>query len=114
MSGYHKQLFKELTLGDFGEEEMSTAGVVGNVVMGFIPILGQAADVRDTVAAAKQLFDDPNSLAAYAGLGIALIGWVPGGDVLKSLKYGKRLQKRKESLNAQKSQTRFHRRSKNL
>jgi RHS repeat-associated protein len=70
--------------GDFHEGDTTWGGVAGNVGVGLIPYVGQAADARDTVANAKKVWDNPSSGWAWAGLGMAVVGWVPlFGDALK-------------------------------
>ena len=57
-----------------------------------IPIVGQAADARDTVAAGKNIIDKP-SLKTLGMLGMAAIAWIPlFGDIAKGVtKTGKKL-----------------------
>ncbi|MEO1263464.1 MAG: hypothetical protein AAFZ15_31930 [Bacteroidota bacterium] len=86
MSEYLKGVAQEIMLGDLYEGESTWAGTIGNVGMGFVPIVGQVADFRDTVAAGKEVLDDPFSGAAWGGLGLAALAWVPGLDFLKGAK----------------------------
>lgn len=81
-----KSIAQELILGDFNDGESSKAGIAGNIIIGFIPFVGQAADLRDTIAAIKEVGSNHQDLAAWAGLGIAVICWIPGLDALKTLK----------------------------
>jgi hypothetical protein len=60
---------------------MATAANIG---IGAIPILGQVADARDTVAALKGVWDEPGSWGSWGRLGLAAVGWVPvAGDAIK-------------------------------
>lgn len=88
MPEFFKKLGTELLAGDLHEGEMSKAGMAGNVLIGFIPIVGQAADARDTAAAIKDLYNNPTDVLSYALLGLALVQWVPGTDFLKGFKPG--------------------------
>lgn len=57
---------------------------MGQVGAGLVPYYGQAADVRDTAAGVNNVWNNPGSGAAWAGLGGAVVGWVPlAGDALK-------------------------------
>lgn len=96
-TSYVKQVGRELILGSFNDGEMSGTGMAGNVLIGFIPIVGQIADVRDTLASIKGVVQSPASIVAWGGLGLALICWIPGMDALKTLKFAKK-GKRKISL----------------
>lgn len=70
--------------GEFHEGETTWGGVVGNVITGVIPGVGQVADARDTSAAAKKVWNSPGSLSSWASLGMAGIGWIPlFGDAIK-------------------------------
>jgi hypothetical protein len=66
--------------------------VVGNVVVGLVPGVGQVADARDTLAAIGNLVKDPASGKNWAMLGMAVVGWFPGvGDLIKGAgKVGKK------------------------
>lgn len=59
----------------------SWSAVAGQTLVGLVPLAGQAADVRDIIAAAKGVYDGEDS--AWAGLGISLLAVVPGLDFLK-------------------------------
>lgn len=84
----------EVIAGDFHKGESTWGGVLGNVIVGVIPGVGQIADARDTAAAVKNLWDEP-SLANAGMLGLAVVGWVPliGDTVKGSAKVGKKLVK---------------------
>lgn len=70
-------------LGDFSENS-SWLSVAGQVIIGFIPVVGQIADLRDIIAAIKK-----GDAASIAIAGIAII---PGFDFLKGgSKAGKKL-----------------------
>lgn len=74
--------------GDLADND-SWSALAGQTLVGFIPIAGQVADVRDTAAALKD-YDDGKD-GAGLNLLLAMISFIPGGDLLKA---GKRtLQK---------------------
>ncbi|MCK6524221.1 hypothetical protein L6R49_22670 [Myxococcota bacterium] len=74
--------------GDLADND-SWSALAGQTLVGFIPIAGQLADVRDTAAALKD-YDDGKD-GAGLNLLLAMISFIPGGDLLKA---GKRtLQK---------------------
>lgn len=73
--------FEGLVKGDFGDND-SWSATAGQVVGGFIPFVGQAADARDTIAAIGGVMEGKDG--AWGNLGLAAIGWVPGvGDLAK-------------------------------
>ena len=72
-----------LTYGDF-KKDTGWGGVTGQFVAGFIPIYGQLADARDTIAAITEVWEDPFSSEAWVGLAMSGIAWLPGfGDAAK-------------------------------
>lgn len=75
--------FEGAILGDFsGNDSWSKTG--GQVVVGVIPVVGQIADARDTVAAVGGIIRGEEG--AWANLGAAAIGWIPlVGDGAKGL-----------------------------
>lgn len=66
--------------GDFAEND-SFSAIAGQTVVGFIPIVGQVADVRDMAAAIRGVAQGRDG--AYLNVGIAAIGFIPGLDFLK-------------------------------
>ena len=73
--------FEGAIKGDFGGNS-SWSALAGQTVVGFIPVVGQIADVRDTVAAIGQVARGEEG--GWAALGAAGVGWVPGvGDLAK-------------------------------
>lgn len=73
--------FEGLVKGDFSNND-SWSATAGQVIGGFIPFVGQAADARDTVAAIGGVIEGKDG--AWGNLGLAAIGWVPGvGDIAK-------------------------------
>jgi len=84
-------LLDEVVQGEFYEGETTWTGTAANVGVGVVPVVGQIADARDTVAAAKDLWDEP-SWANAGNLGLAAVGWVPlAGDLAKgALKVGRK------------------------
>lgn len=75
--------------GDFsGNDSWSKVG--GQTVVGVIPIVGQIADARDTVAALRDVAQGKKG--AWLGLGAAALGWIPlVGDAAKgAIRVGRR------------------------
>lgn len=77
-----------MILGDFGGSD-SYSAIAGQTVIGFIPIAGQIADIRDLSAALARVGRGEDG--AILGVGIAIAGFVPGLDFLKG---GSRLGRR--------------------
>jgi|GEM_PF-4361592 hypothetical protein len=70
--------------GDFSDND-STVKVVTQVGVGLIPVVGQLADARDTVAAIQDVRNEREG--AWTKLGFALVGWLPiVGDLFKPLR----------------------------
>jgi hypothetical protein len=68
--------------GDFGDNG-SWSATAGQVAVGFVPIVGQIADARDTAASIGQVIRGEEG--GWRNLGAAAIGWVPGfGDAAKA------------------------------
>ena len=68
--------------GDFGDNKTWSA-TAGQVVVGFIPVVGQIADIRDTAASIGQVIRGEEG--GWVNLGAAAIGWIPGvGDAAKA------------------------------
>jgi hypothetical protein len=77
-------VLSEVTLGDFHEGPSTWTGTLVNIGVGLIPVVGQAADARDTAAAARKVWNQPTSGWAWASLGMAIVGWIPLiGDAAK-------------------------------
>lgn len=72
-------------IGDFYTGDDATLlGVVLSIGIGFIPYVGQAADVRDLVADICHLIDDGPTTEEWVALGFTLVGIIPGlGDAFK-------------------------------
>ena len=83
-----REILAGAVMGDFNEDPTGW-NIVGQILVGFVPYAGQAADVRDTVAACKELDKDYTSLWSWGNLVLTLIAWVPGlGDAVKWLGKG--------------------------
>ncbi len=67
-------------VGDFGEND-SWSAIAGQTVVGFIPIAGQIADVRDLLAAFGGVAEGRQG--AWLSVGIAGVAFIPGLDFLK-------------------------------
>jgi len=73
----------EILLGDFYEGESSSLGIAGQIVVGFIPGVGQAADIRDLAAALHGNYEGTKGLGSIFFAGVA---FVPGiGDGAKAI-----------------------------
>jgi DNA/RNA non-specific endonuclease len=69
-------------LGDFSGNK-SWSATAGQVAVGFVPIVGQIADARDTIASAGQVLRGEQG--GWLNLGASVVGWVPGvGDAAKA------------------------------
>ena len=90
---WSKQLGREIVYGGFHDGPTTTEGTAASVLIGFIPIVGQIADARDTLAAIKDVALDPTSVGSWAGLGLVVVCWIPGTDALKLLKKSKKIKK---------------------
>ncbi|MBK8252196.1 MAG: VCBS repeat-containing protein [Polyangiaceae bacterium] len=75
--------FEGALAGDFADNA-SWSATAGQVAIGFIPVVGQMADIRDLIAAAKSVGEDKPG--AWLSLGVAVAGFVPGLDFLKGAK----------------------------
>jgi len=74
--------FRGMVLGDYAEGGSEGARTAGQVVGGFVPILGQAADLRDFSAAAGDVWNGREG--GWGNVGLATIAFVPGfGDAIK-------------------------------
>ena len=73
-------------------KEQSTGGLVLDTIIGFVPIAGQVADVRDVICHVYFMSTDPKerkSVSRWVGLLFTLIGFIPGvGDIIKNLYKG--------------------------
>ena len=67
--------------GDFSDNDSWTKTIT-QVLVGVVPYAGQVADARDTIKAAKDVWEGKDG--AWVSLGLAGIGWVPLlGDAIK-------------------------------
>ncbi|RZK26269.1 MAG: hypothetical protein EOO43_03315 [Flavobacterium sp.] len=83
-------LLNEVIFGGFYGGDSSLAGAGLSVGIGLTPIIGQIADARDTLAAIRDVWENPKSAGAWGGLAMAGVGWIPGiGDAIKGAKKGK-------------------------
>jgi hypothetical protein len=68
--------------GDFSSND-SKVKVGTQIGVGFIPIVGQFADARDTFSALRDVKN--NKSGSWSNLGFSLVGWIPAvGDFAKS------------------------------
>jgi len=83
VSGFLGDVFEGALYGDYSDNDAAGA-TAGQVATGFVPIVGQLADVRDTKAAVEAAIAGEDGSAV--GLVVAIIAWVPGlGDVVKGI-----------------------------
>ena len=83
-TGFFRSVFDGAVVGDFSENE-STVKKVTQVGIGLVPVAGQIADLRDTVAAVNDIREGRKG--AWSNLGFVLAGWVPlAGDLVKSFR----------------------------
>lgn len=75
--------FEGAIVGDFSDNN-SWSKTGGQVVVGVIPIVGQIADARDTIAAVRDIAQGKEG--GWLSLGAAALGWIPlVGDGAKGL-----------------------------
>lgn len=80
---YILDALKQAVFGDFTDES-NLLGTALSVAIGFIPYVGQIADIRDLVADIYNLIDDGPTTEEWVALGFTVIGIIPGvGDLLK-------------------------------
>jgi hypothetical protein len=81
-AGFFQSLYDGIFKGDFSDNDSATK-TAAQIGVGFIPIAGQIADARDTIASAKEIGEGKQG--AWGNLGFSLVGWIPvAGDFLKS------------------------------
>lgn len=80
--------FEGAFAGDLADND-SWSAIAGQTLVGFIPVAGQVADVRDTAAALKDYNNDEDG--AGLNLLLTMISFIPGGDILKA---GKKVMQR--------------------
>ena len=80
---YLLEAFWQAIAGDFTDDG-NGLGILLSVIVGFIPYVGQAADIRDLIANIYNLFDDGPETKEWVDLGFTLLGIIPGiGDLVK-------------------------------
>lgn len=80
---YIKDALGQAVLGDFTDDS-NLLGILLSVGIGFVPYVGQAADVRDLIADIWNLIDDGPETKEWVALGFTLVGFIPGiGDFCK-------------------------------
>lgn len=80
---YLKTAFWQALGGDF-EDDSNMLGALLSVIIGFIPIVGTIADIRDLIADIYNLIDDGPQTSEWVDLGFTAIGLIPAlGDFLK-------------------------------
>jgi len=92
VGGQAKNFVKGGVLGSFGGNT-GWAGFSAKMIVGVIPVVGQIADARDTVAGVIGVVRNPTSPLAWTDLGAAAVGWVPlfGDAAANSMRGGKEL-----------------------
>lgn len=87
---YIKNSFDYALKGDYSKN-FNVLGMILNVGIGLIPVVGQAADVRDLSYALTHTKEN-STWGNIALIGLALIAFIPlVGDAAKNLKYAKYL-----------------------
>ena len=80
---YIKDALGQAAFGDFTDDS-NLLGILLSVGIGFIPYVGQAADLRDLIADIWNLIDDGPETKEWVALGFTLVGIIPGiGDFCK-------------------------------
>ncbi|PNV62333.1 hypothetical protein C0033_09500 [Clostridium sp. chh4-2] len=79
---YFMDAAEQVILGNF-TDECNMLGIVGAVLVGCVPYLGTACDIRDLLADIYHLFEDGPETAEWISLGIDVIAVVPLFDLLK-------------------------------
>jgi WXG100 family type VII secretion target len=92
-----KEIIEGVFAGDF-DPTPSIIGTIAQVIVGFIPVVGQIADIRDIIAGiidvVKEAWTEGKvPWLAIVFLAISIIAIVPGADVLKAFKVLKPLLK---------------------
>lgn len=81
---YFLEALYQAVAGDFADVGGNLLGTALSVVIGFVPYVGQIADIRDLVADIYHLIDEGPTTEEWVALGFTLIGIIPGvGDALK-------------------------------
>jgi hypothetical protein len=82
--------FEGALAGDLSDNN-SWSKIGGQVAMGFVPVAGQIADIRDIGANINNIRE--GKPGGWFGLGTAAIGIIPGGDAIKlALRGGKAVE----------------------
>ena len=68
--------------GDMAEQDNGIAGTIGQTVVGLIPLVGMAADIRGTSAAVSKWWKTGEG---FGDVLLAGVGWLPGGDIFKGV-----------------------------
>lgn len=80
---YLGETLAQVLLGDFSEDS-NALGTLISVLVGFVPGIGQIADIRDLIADVWNLIDDGPETSEWIALGLTALGIIPGlGDLLK-------------------------------
>jgi len=75
------ELLEGVFLGDFSEGS-SLLKLLAQLGVGFVPVAGQVADVRDIIANVKNVIQGKE--LAWVGLALAILAIIPGLDALKA------------------------------
>lgn len=71
--------------GDFNEDPSAGQIIIG-IIIGFIPIVGTIADIRDVCANLRQISKDKTNTLAWIALVATIIAFIPGaGDIVKGV-----------------------------
>ena len=79
---YIMNAVEQIILGNFTDES-NLLGIIGSVLVGCIPYVGQACDIRDIIADIYHLFEDGPETSEWISLGIDVVALIPLADLLK-------------------------------
>lgn len=80
---YLGEALAQVIKGDFTEDS-NALGTLLSVLVGFVPVVGLFADIRDLIADVWNLIDDGPKTSEWIALGLTIVGIIPGvGDFLK-------------------------------
>lgn len=73
---YILDALKQAAFGDFTEDG-NLLGTALSIIIGFMPVVDQIADVRDLIADIYNLIDDGPETKEWVALGFTLVGFIP-------------------------------------
>lgn len=79
---YLLDALEQMILGTFSDEN-NMAGIIGTVILGLIPYVGLACDIRDIVGDVYNLINEDATTEEWASLLVDVVALVPFADALK-------------------------------